>query len=911
MPWRKNLLERDVEPTCSCTDPIAAEWATNKFFADAATSAATPAGYYQAFNNGQAWISGDGFIGHTTIDEYDSGICAAICDSIDECSSFEIYFEKEIGGPAPAIKCSFWAGAITATGSSSANAVIAGCNGYTNSTLTIPNGFDVPVFMAGAAIHPPPTPGAFIGSKIFYGPFDTSNCADECSAVGCKFFNTYVLSKNGVSQGQYCDMYTQPFGPEWATETGKSDGNTNFTISHSFTCGSAGDKRGQDLPNGASSVPPTATPVNSSGTGGSWEEHHPWHGSSPNAGSGANSASGGPSSSKSASSAGPSKASGKPAGSGPGHTGPSPSTSIPISPSNKHPQPGGGTRTTDSSHTTPLKSVSGTPPGKPGNNSGKPTSSSGSSTHISEGDPGHSDPVDATSAGPTNSRPGRPTGNTGNNWGKPTSSSGSSTNISDGDPGHSDPVDATSTRPTNSIPGRPTGSTSNAAPWGRPSSSGANPVKHHPGSTVKVSGVPAASTSNAVPNPGSSEWGDWDAWSTTTYSGQSPTSLPVDPVSQGTSSLSTPDAVSVDPAGTSTPTSPVSINSGSTSHPLPPRSTAASHSEEWLDWTNSKSSIPAISQSTGPTTPQTIAGSTSGRPTNTQPLQTRPSVDPSRPGRPPAYTTTKTSLGNTVAAASTKSYDESQWLDWNEAQSSTTPELSPTTSKKPAAAATTKTSSVPDGRPGRPGQPTRPPVGRPQTTGTTKGSTPTSTTKSTIPAAPAATTKTTTVPNGVPGRPGQPTRPPVGRPQTSPDRGNGGSSDWADWGASVGESSSDILTTTTTTSLKPLEAATTKSTTTSPVGPGRQPITRPTRPVGRPQPTLPRSPTTSSALPVGALTTTSTAEESRSSGHTWPSHSGTEEIWLDWTTSSTTSSSLIVDGLTTTSSPRMGQERSG
>src|ERR1700761_5824542 len=107
LPWRKSLLERDVEPTCSCTDPLAAAWAANKLFSDAATSATTPAGYYEAFSNGHTWSSGDGFLGHTTIDEYDSSICAAICNSIDECSSFQIYFEKQSGASEPTIKCSF------------------------------------------------------------------------------------------------------------------------------------------------------------------------------------------------------------------------------------------------------------------------------------------------------------------------------------------------------------------------------------------------------------------------------------------------------------------------------------------------------------------------------------------------------------------------------------------------------------------------------------------------------------------------------------------------------------------------------------------------------------------------------------------------------------------------------------
>ncbi|EXJ60420.1 hypothetical protein A1O7_04572 [Cladophialophora yegresii CBS 114405] len=281
LPWKKNFWERDVEPTCSCNDPLAAEWASNKVFSDAASSAATPIGYYEAFSNGQTWNSGDGFLGHTTLDEYDSSICAAICDSMDECSSFQIYFEKQVGGVAPSIKCSFSAGSITVSHTNGANAVIAGNNGYTNSTLTTPEGFDVPTFLADSAIHPPPESGSFIGSEIFYGSFDTANCASACSAVDCKFFNTYVVSKNGVNQGQYCDLYSQPYGPEYATETGSSDGETTYSISHSFTCGWAGDKRGEDRTNTGSDGASATIPVGGGSKDASWEDHHPWHGSSP------------------------------------------------------------------------------------------------------------------------------------------------------------------------------------------------------------------------------------------------------------------------------------------------------------------------------------------------------------------------------------------------------------------------------------------------------------------------------------------------------------------------------------------------------------------------------------------------------------------------------------------------------
>ncbi|EXJ92133.1 hypothetical protein A1O3_00683 [Capronia epimyces CBS 606.96] len=282
LPEKRELSKRGSENTCPSFKSAATEWAANISFSNAASSAETPAGYTQVFSNGQVWTSGDGFLGYTTIDEYDSSICAAICDSLEECSSFKVYFEKEVGGSQSTIKCTFWAGSIDVNATFAATAVIAGCNGYTSNALTPPDGFEPPSYIGRAAIQPPPDSGSFIGSKVFNGPFNTSQCATECQSCGCKFFNTYIVSRNGVGQGQYCDMYAQKLGSEYATETGSSYGKTNYTISRSFTCGWSGDQRDTDRSSRASSVPPTTTAASSTANGGSWEHDHPWHGSWPN-----------------------------------------------------------------------------------------------------------------------------------------------------------------------------------------------------------------------------------------------------------------------------------------------------------------------------------------------------------------------------------------------------------------------------------------------------------------------------------------------------------------------------------------------------------------------------------------------------------------------------------------------------
>jgi hypothetical protein len=82
-------------------------------------------------------------------------------------------------------------------------------------------------------------------------PFDKQRCAAICEATSqynidhpqdpikpprlCKFYNTYILNKNYISQGQVCSMYTQFWNPEvYALNDGQYDGQGNhYTISSS------------------------------------------------------------------------------------------------------------------------------------------------------------------------------------------------------------------------------------------------------------------------------------------------------------------------------------------------------------------------------------------------------------------------------------------------------------------------------------------------------------------------------------------------------------------------------------------------------------------------------------------------------------------------------------------------------
>ena len=64
-------------------------------FAAAAADAPVPAGYYQTFSNLNASTSAYGYLGYTTLQAYDTGLCASKCNSVSGCSAFNIYFERD------------------------------------------------------------------------------------------------------------------------------------------------------------------------------------------------------------------------------------------------------------------------------------------------------------------------------------------------------------------------------------------------------------------------------------------------------------------------------------------------------------------------------------------------------------------------------------------------------------------------------------------------------------------------------------------------------------------------------------------------------------------------------------------------------------------------------------------------
>ncbi|CAD0114511.1 unnamed protein product [Aureobasidium uvarum] len=97
----------------------------------------------------------------------------------------------------------------------------------------------------------------YMGSKMWNdpaNPFLENRCAAACTAQSaynlahppsngspklCQFYNTYLLLKNGVSQGQYCSLYTQAWDSSKATNNGQWRGTDHYTISNSVVASNA------------------------------------------------------------------------------------------------------------------------------------------------------------------------------------------------------------------------------------------------------------------------------------------------------------------------------------------------------------------------------------------------------------------------------------------------------------------------------------------------------------------------------------------------------------------------------------------------------------------------------------------------------------------------------------------------
>jgi hypothetical protein len=217
----------------------------------------------------QGASSAYGYLGYKVVESYDPSHCASECDSKSGCLGFNIFVERDpSANPGPDcqdpeaianIKCSFWGGPVypdTATNTGQwrekFEVAIGGSNGYSSLATQSADGYKQ-VELKNRAINSPldcNNQGSYMGYKLFVeNAFDAKLCATACKETNkwalehppaegkpqlCRYFNTYILLKNGVSQGQYCSMYTQEWDASFATNDGQYRGDDHYTIQYSF-----------------------------------------------------------------------------------------------------------------------------------------------------------------------------------------------------------------------------------------------------------------------------------------------------------------------------------------------------------------------------------------------------------------------------------------------------------------------------------------------------------------------------------------------------------------------------------------------------------------------------------------------------------------------------------------------------
>ncbi|KAK5999469.1 hypothetical protein QM012_005470 [Aureobasidium pullulans] len=246
----------------------------NTDLTNAAQNAATPDGYSRAFVNLQGATAGSNYLMLYTLKSYDTLTCQSKCDQDDRCIAFNVYAERDptlnpdaqnCPNPASTVnyRCTTFGVPIspegaTNTGGSLASFQIAitGSNGYNkNAAPAAIKRFSGPVGFGGAINAPLDAQGhdTYVGFK--YYPFSQTQgytpatCASACNAQtaynrahpakdgsykSCNFFNSYVLSKNGVAQGLYCSMYTQTWDASHGTNYGQYRGSDRYTVSESY-----------------------------------------------------------------------------------------------------------------------------------------------------------------------------------------------------------------------------------------------------------------------------------------------------------------------------------------------------------------------------------------------------------------------------------------------------------------------------------------------------------------------------------------------------------------------------------------------------------------------------------------------------------------------------------------------------
>ncbi|KAM0150301.1 hypothetical protein ACHAQE_008568 [Botrytis cinerea] len=256
-------------------DDVATFLAYPQFHTDA-KNAATPSGYTQTFVDLNAAVTAVTYLGLTTFTTYDVAQCGSLCDSTSLCTGFNIYVERDPymnpsdTCPNPAsitnYKCTLWGSGVTAESATNTGqmrtdfqVVITGSNGYSKNVTPAPQPGWKPPQQCGGGNKGHSHPNTCLGQAFFPGPYNPAVCAGYATAQNaknlslvswwmqmvykflnyspfqCKFFNSYMLKKNGKPMGTYCSLFAQSYSSSQATYNPGQQGSDNWSCESSYT----------------------------------------------------------------------------------------------------------------------------------------------------------------------------------------------------------------------------------------------------------------------------------------------------------------------------------------------------------------------------------------------------------------------------------------------------------------------------------------------------------------------------------------------------------------------------------------------------------------------------------------------------------------------------------------------------
>ncbi|KAF7193370.1 hypothetical protein HII31_05349 [Pseudocercospora fuligena] len=227
--------------------------------------------YYEKFRDLNGSTQQNSYLTYYILNNYDVPACAAKCNSVDLCTAFNIYVERDPSldaGPAcpnpPSVsnyKCALWGSSIsreTATNTGQYRdqfqVVITASNGYDKTNWTIPSpvdSFTQAANLSGKAITLAKN-SYYLGAEYFPGPYDPQLCGyyataqtaanrADAKAKGlstyqpCNLFNAYTVYKNKAAQGTYCSLFNKVVGAEAAGAAGTYYNGDLYEVGVSYT----------------------------------------------------------------------------------------------------------------------------------------------------------------------------------------------------------------------------------------------------------------------------------------------------------------------------------------------------------------------------------------------------------------------------------------------------------------------------------------------------------------------------------------------------------------------------------------------------------------------------------------------------------------------------------------------------